>query len=153
MESHIEVQYFRGGTAFGAPIPVDQFSAHPDITDFDVGDYFAWAKDLFSLVKDIYSGDFWGIAGDIATALKDVFQNKNKAAKMEGGVMLLAAGTVPYGGPAVDEARILFQASSEDDLTASFGSVVPEGKIIDLGENRYTTDDGISFYEKRFSVP
>jgi len=156
VESHIEIQYLRAGNPVGRPIIVNSVSTHPDITDLDFGDYVAWVKDAFSIAKDIYGAkslfDWFGVVGDIGTGLKDVFQGKTKAAKSVNRLMLLAPVTIPSTGPAVDEARIVFQASSDDDLTTSFGSVTPEGKIIDLGENRYDRD-GIHFYEKSYRIP
>src|SRR5439155_7682578 len=166
MESHVEVQYFRGGNPVGPPIIVNSVSEHPDITDFDFADYVTWAKDAFEITKDIYGAwnppagttttksffNWFGVIGDIGTALKDVFHGKNRAAKSVGRLMLLAPGAMPWEGPAVDEARIKFQASSEDDLTTSFGSVTPEGKLIDLGEIRYDRNE-IHFYEKSYRIP
>ena len=152
MESAIEVRYMRGGVEVGSPITVNQISAHPDITDLDLTDYINWAKDAFSIGVDIYDEKWDGLVKDIGSAISHVFVGKNKSNQSTGKLILLGPGTVPGGGPAVDQAILTFRAWSEDDLTASFGRIDPEGKIIDLSERRYDSG-GQHFYEKSYRIP
>src|SRR4029434_1357014 len=130
MESQIEISFFRQGNQVGSSRILNKIVAHPDFTDF-----FTW-DDLVRAIKAAvryFAGDEGGAASDAKDEIEDLL--KRALGDNERNVYKNSEISFMKGAP-MDEARVLFRAQSEDDLTKSksFGKVDgPSGQIRDLG--------------------
>jgi hypothetical protein len=89
--------------------------------------------------------------GSAKKLLEDAFKGKDKFVKLRSDVVLGERG-LNGNAALLDEARILFRAWSEDDLTKSFGEAEPVGRLKDLGERSFKNGDQ-NVYERGFGLP
>jgi hypothetical protein len=150
MRSYTEVTYWRQGIQVGGPQVFNQITSDPDITD-------AWDT-IVAIVTALYATyASFGIAA-IAGAVKavgDALGGKNVTNARSAQVSFEQGGKVAGLAQLADEARILFRAWSDDDLTTSFGRVDQTDmrvRVIDGGEFRYRNGDN-NFYDHWFSMP
>jgi hypothetical protein len=154
MKYKIGAVFFRNGAPVGGETVVNSVSLGPDITDLPPEKIVPYVSDLVPIGPLIY-GPTWGnVVTGVVNLFKDALKNgpPPPPGTTSNRLILLEPGFFFAGGPAVDEARLTFQAWSTDPLIASFGRVDPFGRIVDLGERRYDLG-GIHFYEHSFSIP
>ncbi len=148
MKYKISVVFFRDGTQVGGEAVVNSVALGPDVTDLPLDQIVANLADMFPLVRLVY-GPQWE---DVIKGIVNLFKNSRPGGAANSQLILLEPGFFLAGGPAVDEARVTFQAWSSDNLIVSFSRVDPFGRVVDLGEKRFDRG-GLHFYEHSFSIP
>jgi hypothetical protein len=150
MQSLVQIEYFAGGNSVGGPFSVNQLTSNPDITDaFDV------IEDAVRFAYHVGTFQWGSVVDDAQRFVADAMRDSNQFAKANSEVTWLAGGGVTGITGAVDEARILFRAWSEDDLQGMGARVDhsnPAAQINSLGERHYDENDN-HFYESIWSVP
>ncbi|BCT69016.1 hypothetical protein [Nitrosospira sp. NRS527] len=149
MRSQMFITFHRESNQIGPPLILNGADAHPDVTDA-----ISWDA-LINTVAAVYhgfTGQWAGLKDDITKLYENALKEKNQMVNKNNQLELLEGGGIVGRNEQVDEARILFQAWSEDDLTSSFARVDPSDQIQDLGEKRYRKNDE-NWYEHGFSFP
>jgi hypothetical protein len=149
MRSSINLVYLRNSEVIRPNREICVIDARPPSISLD---------DLITTAINIVraaDGDYSGILTQVEGELKEALGEKNAIFSASDHLEFLRAGSYLVNGERVhpDEIRVVFKATSEDNITNSFGRAdQPAGiwgeQIIDRGEDKQTHQ-----YTCQFSIP
>lgn len=152
MRTSVTIGYLLNGVLIRPSEEICVLNAHPDISDA------LSLTDLVSLVTSTYElaeGNFEQAGAALLPVLRDVYSGKNVIGSKTDHLTFLQKGSLVVNGKRVhpDEILVVFRATSEDDLTKSFGHVdqsadIRGNQITDNGETKQNHQ-----YLRRFSIP
>jgi hypothetical protein len=149
MRSSITLVYLRHNEVIRPNREICVIDAHPPSISLD--DLITTTINIVSAVEGDYSGLLSQVEGD----LKEVLGGKNAIFSASDHLEFLRAGSYLVNGERVhpNEIRVVFKATSEDNITKSFGRAdqpagILGGQIIDRGE-----DEQAHQYTRQFSIP
>ena len=152
MRTSVTLGYLLNGVPIRPNREICILNAEPGLFDA-----VSWT-DLAALATATYQALLgnWTAAGAASLPLlKKLYDGKNEIASATDHVTYLQHGSFVVNGQRVhpDEIRVVFRATSEDDLTGSLGLVeqsedVPDQQVRDNGEKKEK-----HMYTRRFSVP
>jgi hypothetical protein len=152
MRTSVTVAYLINNAPIRPNREICIIDTHPGLFDaVSLTDLLSVATSTYQLLQ----GNFTAAGAAILPLLRETYNGKNTIASTTGHLTFQQDGSFLVNGNRLhpDEIRVVFRATSEDDLTTSFGRVDQSANVL----GRQVRDNGEQSenhqYTRRFSIP